>query len=112
MDVSDSNLLLHPAQQQVTRSLGLLQLRRRERVELLVVPLPSCHVSASAVREHGLVFSPQEIRNRVAVLGWVQGYDSVDARLHCVPACEAEGVADVDDCGANFGCDEAEFLGS
>lgn len=46
------------------------------------------------------------------MLGGVQGYDSVDAGLHCVAACEAEGVADVDDGGTHFGCDETEFFGS
>jgi hypothetical protein len=36
----------------------------------------------------------------------------VDARLHCVAAGEAEGVADVDDCAADFWGDESEFFGS
>ena len=113
MNLAHSNflLILHPTQQQVARGLLLLVLWRRERVELLVMPLPSRDVSFSAVREHALVLSSQEICDRVAVLGGVQGYDSVDARLHGVAAREAERVAHVDDCGADFGSDEAEFLG-
>lgn len=114
MHLSHSNLLplFHPTQQQVARSPSLVILRCRERIELLIVPLPGSHVSARAIREHRLVFRTQEIRDGVAVLGGVQGHDSVDARLHCVATGEAEGVADVDNCGADFGCDEAEFLGS
>lgn len=46
------------------------------------------------------------------MLGGVQGYDSVNARLHCVAAGKAERVADVDDCRTHLWCDESEFLGS
>jgi hypothetical protein len=112
--LSHRNLLplLHPTQQQVARSPSLVILRCCKCVELLIMPLPCSHVSARAIREHRLVFSTEEICNRVAVLGGVQRNDSVDARLHGVAARKAEGVTDVDDCGADFGCDEAEFLGS
>lgn len=43
------------------------------------------------------------------MLGGVEGHDAVDARLHRVATGEAERVADVDDGGADFGGDEAEF---
>ena len=112
LSLSHRNIFLHPTQQQVAGSLSLLKLWCRECVELLVMPLPSSNVSAGAIREHSLVFSPEEVGDGVAVLLVVQGDDSVDARLHCVAACEAERIPNVDDCGADFGCDKSELFGS
>jgi hypothetical protein len=112
LSLTHSNIFLHPTQQQVAWSLSLVKLRCHECVELLVMPLPSSDISASAIREHSLVFSPEEVGDGVAVLVAVQRDDSVDARLHCVAARKAERVPNVDDCGADFGCDESEFFGS
>lgn len=43
------------------------------------------------------------------MLGWIEGHDPVDARLHLVPTREAQGVADVDDSAAVLGPDEPEL---
>lgn len=105
-------VLLHTAQQQVSWSLRLVIRRAHECEELLVVPLASSDISALGVGELGVVLSSEEIGNGVAVLIVVQWYDSVDARLEGVFACEAERVADVDDGSSWPWCDETEFLRS
>lgn len=102
-------LLLHSTQDHRGRHVGQKLGRVGEGEELLVVPLASRDVSALAVGEHGRVLSPEEVRNRVAVLGRVERHNPVDARLHLVPACEAQRVADVDDGAAILGLHKPEF---
>lgn len=46
------------------------------------------------------------------MLGRVEGHDPVDARLHLVPAREAQRVADVDDGAALLGLHEPELAGA
>lgn len=76
------------------------------------MPLAGRDVPALAVGEHGRVLGPEEVRDRVAVLGRVEGHDPVDARLHLVPAREAQRVADVDDGAAVLGLHEPELAGA
>lgn len=102
-------LLLHSTQDHRGRHVGQKLGRVGEGEELLVVPLASRDVPALAVGEHGRVLSPEEVRNRVAVLGRVERHNPVDARLHLVPACEAQRVADVDDGAAILGLHKPEF---
>ena len=80
--------------------------------ELLVVPLSGGDISALAVGEHGLVLGAEEIGNRVAVLGRVEGDHPVDARLHLVPARKPKRVPNVDDGAPFLGLDKSKFPGS
>lgn len=102
-------LLLHSTQNHRGRHVGQKLGRVGEGEELLVVPLASRDVPAFAVGEHGRVLGPEEVRDRVAVLGRIERHDPVDARLHLVPACEAQRVADVDDGAAILGLHKSEL---
>lgn len=73
------------------------------------MPLAGSDVPALTVGEHGRVLGPEEVCDRVAVLGRVIWHDPVDARLHLVPACEAQRVADVDNGAAILGLHEAKL---
>lgn len=76
------------------------------------MPLAGGDVPALTVGEHGRVLGAEEVGDRVAVLGRVERHDPVDARLHLVPAREAQRVAHVDDGAAVLGPDESELAGA
>lgn len=105
-------LLLHSTQDHGGRHVGEELRRVGEGEEFLVVPLASRDIPALAVGEHGRVLGPEEVGDRVAVLSWVEGHDPVDARLHLVPAREAQRVADVDNGATVLGLHEPELAGA
>lgn len=73
------------------------------------MPLPSGDVPSLAVGKHGRILGSEEVRDGVAVLGWVEGNNPVNARLHLVATRKTQRVTDVDDGTAILWPHEAEL---
>lgn len=76
------------------------------------MPVLGGDIASLRVHEHGVVLGAEEVGDRVPVLGGVEGYDAVDARLELHAAGKAEGIADVDEGAVLLGLDEAHLEGA